>query len=117
LFITPDINVLSLTVSRFVLGRTSIAAGHKVKGDHNAKERLRPTLAPDEVRHRTARYAAHCYSAARLLLLLYTRCFCVFLCGYVQHRCARQLVATIPALGVPRCFERSSQYVASLPLL
>jgi hypothetical protein len=70
-------------VSRFVLGRTSIAAGHKVKGDHNAKERLRPTLAPDEVRHRTARYAAHCNSAARLLLLLYTRCFCVFLCGYV----------------------------------
>ena len=30
-------------------GRSSLAAGHKVRGDHNAKVKLSPTLAPDEV--------------------------------------------------------------------
>ena len=33
-------------------GRSSLAAGHKVRGDHNAKVKLSPTLAPDEVSYR-----------------------------------------------------------------
>jgi hypothetical protein len=86
--------VLSLIVSRFGLGRTSIAAGHKVKGDHNAKERLKPTLAPDEVRHRTFVLLVDmlkpglCIArpgCAPMLLLQYTYYFCVLLYGYVQH--------------------------------
>jgi predicted nucleic acid binding AN1-type Zn finger protein len=38
-----------ICLSHHLPGRTNIAAGHKVKGDHNAKVRLAPTLAPDEV--------------------------------------------------------------------
>jgi hypothetical protein len=30
-------------------GRSNIAMGHKIRGDHNAKTRLMPTLAPNEV--------------------------------------------------------------------
>jgi hypothetical protein len=52
-------------------GRTNIAAGHKVKGDHNAKVRLAPTLAPDEVSlHRPG---AHL-------------CYCVWFVFYDEHR-------------------------------
>jgi len=34
----------------FTTGRVNIAAGHKVRGDHNAKMKLVATLAPDEVK-------------------------------------------------------------------
>ena len=53
------------------IGRSRLTAGHKVRGDHNAKVKHSPTLAPDEVsnRYRDSSCSSGCILVVVLCML------------------------------------------------
>lgn len=48
-FLDPVFSVVMMYARVVHAGRNSMTAGHKVRGDHNARVKLTERLAPDEV--------------------------------------------------------------------